>query len=351
MDTYLTTIKTAMVIFPFLAILMTFPYLVYQYRKYGSIPILRSVIMYSLALYLLCMYLLVILPLPPISEVASYTGPTKQLIPFQFIADFIHGTCFQITEPSTWLKALTEKYVLQVVFNVLLFVPLGIYLNYYFQCGWKKVLLIAFSVSLFFELTQLSGLYGIYPRGYRLFDVDDLLLNTAGGLLGYMAARFVRKILPSRQQLDEKAYEKGQQVTLGRRAVAFCLDWMLLGTAAILLAPIMFPGLLFYLMPIVYFSLMLYGTKGYTPGKRLLHIRVVDKEGSAPALSQCVIRSSLFYFAFVPLLLVWACYYGITRIDGHKKPLFYEAISRTGCISTMGKPLCAGWKVKPLHTH
>lgn len=63
---------------------------------------------------------------------------------------------------------------------------MGIYLRYYFKKDLKKTLLITFLVSLFFELTQLTSLYGIYNAPYRIFDLDDLILNTFGGFLGYL---------------------------------------------------------------------------------------------------------------------------------------------------------------------
>ena len=55
--------------------------------------------------------------------------------------------------------------------------PFGVYLRYYFCYHWRKTLQLSFLLSLFFELTQLSGLYFVYPGSYRLFDVDDLIVN------------------------------------------------------------------------------------------------------------------------------------------------------------------------------
>ena len=82
-------------------------------------------------------------------------------------------------------KKETLEIVNQVFYNILLTLPFGIYLRYYFNCSFKKTFFCTFLLTLFFELTQLSGLYGIYPRPYRLFDVDDLFLNTLGGIIGY----------------------------------------------------------------------------------------------------------------------------------------------------------------------
>ena len=80
--------------------------------------------------------------------------------------------------------------------------PLGFYLRYYFRRKALGTAVACFCVSLFFELTQLSGLYGIYPRPYRLFDVDDLLCNTLGGMLGYFITGIFLKILPDREKID-----------------------------------------------------------------------------------------------------------------------------------------------------
>ena len=95
------------------------------------------------------------------------------------------------------------------MFNIALLVPLGFYLRYYFRRRLFPSVLLALGVSLFFELTQLSGLYGIYPRAYRLFDVDDLICNTLGGFLGYVLTGPLMKVLPDRDGIDKRSYQKG----------------------------------------------------------------------------------------------------------------------------------------------
>ena len=66
--------------------------------------------------------------------------------------------------------------------------PFGVYLRYYFCYHWRKTLQLSFLLSLFFELTQFSGLYFVYPGSYRLFDVDDLIVNTVGSMIGFAFA-------------------------------------------------------------------------------------------------------------------------------------------------------------------
>ena len=67
----------------------------------------------------------------------------------------------------------------------MLTVPLGAYLCYLFRCRWWMALLIGMATTLLFETSQLTGLFGLYAHPYRLFDVDDLILNTAGTMLGF----------------------------------------------------------------------------------------------------------------------------------------------------------------------
>ncbi|MCZ3394386.1 VanZ family protein, partial [Enterococcus faecium] len=87
-----------------------------------------------------------------------------------------------------------------------------------------------FGLSLFFELTQLSGLYGIYPRPYRLFDVDDLILNTFGAFVGGLITPFLVKAFPTREQIDRRSYDQGHKVTVLRRLVALIFDYLVVGT-------------------------------------------------------------------------------------------------------------------------
>ena len=74
--------------------------------------------------------------------------------------------------------------------NVLLFVPLGFFLPLF----WKKfsafghTLLFGFCTSLLIELLQIFT--------FRATDVNDLMTNTVGTVLGYLLARVVLKLFP-----------------------------------------------------------------------------------------------------------------------------------------------------------
>jgi glycopeptide antibiotics resistance protein len=68
--------------------------------------------------------------------------------------------------------------------NILIFVPFGFVLPFmYKRCrSFLFMTLLTFEVSLVIEVVQLITRVGI-------FDVDDLLLNTIGGMVGYMLFR------------------------------------------------------------------------------------------------------------------------------------------------------------------
>lgn len=292
MEIYLIPIKSALLAFPIIALAFTMPYIIFQYKKFGAIPFWRTAILYSFILYILNAYFFVILPLPPVEEVSHYTGSGAQLVPFQFVSDFMEKSSLDLSDPNTYLAALTDSSFFVVFFNLLLFVPLGIYLRYYFKSGWKKTFITSLGVSLFFELTQLTGLYGIYPRPYRMFDVDDLMLNTLGGMMGYCVTPLLVWFLPSRDRIDDMAYEKGERVPLLRRLMALLFDWLL----------VFLPLWLFFDRPEAIFAVILYSflmpwvTGGYTLGKWFFRMRLVDGEtGGKPGGFQYILRYSMFY--------------------------------------------------------
>lgn len=75
-----------------------------------------------------------------------------------------------------------------IVGNVLLFVPYGFFACYYIDLkSFFKALGLIFIASLSIEFTQL--LIG------RVFDVDDILLNVIGGMIGYLIYNILRKLV------------------------------------------------------------------------------------------------------------------------------------------------------------
>ena len=327
---YVEPILTATWLFPPVAVLFTLPYMVFQYRRYGAILLLRTVILYSFILYLMCAYFLTMLPLPTRELVASLTTPYLQLMPFQDVVTWIQKSGFSLQDTATWRGLIVNRDLFVMVANVAMTIPLGIYLRYYFGCSLRKTLLISLGVSLIFELTQLSALFGIYPRPYRLCETDDLITNTLGGAAGYWVAGWLTKILPTRSRMDAIAYRRGAHVSVTRRVTAAMVDWMLLGIVMLFILAVDQPlqtllrqssasvwlivfAVIYIVLVAVYFILGEWLQKGLTVGKRMTHLRLVDERAnSRPRLWQCAVRYSLLYFGFVPLPFVSAALFLIS---------------------------------------
>lgn len=300
MGVYAFPIKIGFIIFPIIALLITLPYMIKQYNKYGSIPFLRTFVVYSFVLYLLVAWFMVILPLPRIEDVAKMTGPWTQLVPFTGLKEIINNTNLNILSISSWVQTLKSPDVYTVLFNFLLTLPFGVYLRYYFKRKWWEVLTLTFLLSLFFEVTQLSCLFGIYPRPYRLFDVDDLIVNTTGGILGYLLTPLISKILPSREQLDEISYDRGKKVTLPRRLTADLIDFVIVSLitfSGIFRNDYLDLSMLMYifLLYVIVFSIIF---NGRTIGKYIVGIRIANEDGKRAKIYQILLRYTIKYVIF-----------------------------------------------------
>lgn len=355
MEVYLESIKSAFLIFPLLAFLITLPYLLLQYHKYGSVPLIRSSIVYTFILYLLTAYFLVILPLPNKEEVLTMPAKIPQLTPLSFLGDFIET----LKEASSVLSFLKSPIVYTTLFNIAITIPFGIYLRYYFKKKWYTTIIYTFILSLFFELTQLTGLYGIYPKAYRLFDVDDLIINTLGGTLGYLITPIVTCFLPARDEIDKMSYKKGKIVSIYRRLLAFLIDLFVFTT--LLLVILILLTLLNYdnfmlalIISISIYYIILPTLTSSTLGKYLVKIKL-NNNNKHKNLSICLRQFILYFiivfgpiiimnynnyingliFLFYILFLIYAYFEIFLKIFGRKKPLIYERLTKTENISTV----------------
>ncbi len=92
----------------------------------------------------------------------------------------------------------TQLFYKNVVGNMLMFIPYGFFISYFLKI--KKpwlILLLTTLVSITIEVTQL--LIG------RVFDIDDIMLNIVGGLLGFIIYYLFVKI-KSKISLLQKQY-------------------------------------------------------------------------------------------------------------------------------------------------
>ncbi len=147
----------------------------------GYIPVLLALVVYFfltrkrkklskghiIASFVFCFYLVVILTMTGIWYLGSF-APRIVYIPF---LDMISGP-------------------VDTVLNILLFVPLGVFLPLMYKrfgCI-KRVALVSFLISLSIELVQM------FECGAT--DINDLITNTLGACLGYFISKCLCRIIP-----------------------------------------------------------------------------------------------------------------------------------------------------------
>ena len=114
-------------------------------------------------------YILMFFQVVTYQDVTSYGN---NFIPFKEVTRYMIGS---------------KLFYKNVIGNIVLFMPYGFYASYYLRLDKKRVaFLLILLVSLSIETVQL--VIG------RCFDVDDIMLNIIGGMLGYFIYRILDKV-------------------------------------------------------------------------------------------------------------------------------------------------------------
>ncbi|GAA4683113.1 VanZ family protein [Streptomyces chumphonensis] len=308
--TYLLPVETAVTLFPLVAAAILVPAAVRGYRRRGRAGGWPVLVFYSFVFYLLAALLQTVMPLPADTEAHCarvHYAREPQLEPFAFQAsiasasggDWSAGQLVGLA--PTWTTLL----------NLVLLLPLGVYLRYYLRQRFLPATVLAFATSLFFETTQYTGLWFVYACPYRQFNVDDLILNTAGAVLGWWAVGPFLRLLPVNDP-DRERRRYAARITLTRRLLALLTDlagWLVVWTLAIGLLGVTTSwytgrqyalplgaalGLLwFWLLPAVFAT---------TPGKRAVLLRLARYDGARPGPLRLTARACLLYS---PLAVAW----------------------------------------------
>ena len=139
----------------------------------------------KLKVFLLIMYLAFISYFGFIAKIAGRTqfhNNELNLVPFNTVRQY-----FLITDISDLLE-----FVINIFGNLIVFMPVGMFIPFLFPNKvWTSrisyVLIIGFLFSLGVESIQLIMSVGV-------FDVDDLLLNTLGALIGWYLVRIISNV-------------------------------------------------------------------------------------------------------------------------------------------------------------
>jgi len=301
--TYLLPVQTAVTWFPLLALVVMLPVAVLSYRHRGRAGGWTTLVFYCFLFYLLAAFLQTIIPLPadPAGYCADQTyASTPQLRPFYFVDVLetrarVSGTWLN---PAMWSTAL----------NVVLLAPLGFFVRYLSGVRFLAATALGFMASLFFELTQLTGVWFIYPCAYRLFSVDDLILNTVGVALGWIVAGPLIRVLPDLDPAkDRRRY--ATRVTASRRFLALLTDAVSFGVLIVVVLGLL---QLFGVPPeirrpavaalaVIYFLLVPIQT-GSTLGKRAMLLKLERTDGRRAGPFSLLVRYAVL---LSPLWLLW----------------------------------------------
>lgn len=111
--------------------------------------------------------------------------PTRSvnLVPFRGVVSYISGNDLVSGQDSA--DVLHAFALLNLLANLFIFVPCGVYITL-FRKGkgiWKNVLWV-FVISMLVEVVQFITKFGIG-------DIDDVILNSIGGLIGVLICRLL----------------------------------------------------------------------------------------------------------------------------------------------------------------
>jgi hypothetical protein len=112
---------------------------------------------------------------------AARSAAPTQLHPLRFVEDLVRQWHRHDGVVGAWLGSTVVQ---QAGLNVLLFVPLGWFLRRLLRTGWWGTGCWSAVASMGIEMTQYTGVWGLAPCAYRVADVDDVVLNVLGALLG-----------------------------------------------------------------------------------------------------------------------------------------------------------------------
>ena len=137
----------------------------YLIKNKEKMVLYKELLMLSFIIYILCLFQVV-----TFQDINSFGS--NNFIPFREITRYTFGS---------------RLFIKNIIGNMLMFIPYGFFVAYYSKIDdWKHSFCLVLIASLVIESTQLA--IG------RVFDVDDIILNVVGGMVGYFMYKFFNKL-------------------------------------------------------------------------------------------------------------------------------------------------------------
>lgn len=165
-----------------LIMLITVPFYViirFVICKIKIANIKREVLLLVFIIYMIALTLQAITPKYIIDlngiEIIEKGNHSVNLIPFKMFYDFYNESI---------MNGKNRYFIINILGNIIMFIPIGIFLPILFHISYKKVILIGLMYSLFIETMQL-----MLPR---VTDIDDIILNILGVSIGILIYKLVK---------------------------------------------------------------------------------------------------------------------------------------------------------------
>lgn len=301
LSAYLEPARTGFLTFVGVGVLVLLPLVALHYWRFGRVEPRRALVLYGLLAYGLVALAVIFLPFPDRGEVCR--GETMlSTTPFQWVTDMRHNMA--ATGESGIGAMVTSQAFLQQALNVALFVPLGVVLRKAYRRGPLAVVGAGLVVSLAVEVVQYTGNLGFYPCPYRIADVDDLISNTAGALLGWMVAP-AALVVPTVPDAADATAPPGT-VGVPRRLCGLVVDVLVV----VLVSRLLLPGPWWALALAVLVRVVVPAvTGGWTPGGWLLRYRTRLPDGGRAGAGRIAVRELLGVtglFAYAVVVSPWS---------------------------------------------
>ncbi|MDO5746885.1 MAG: VanZ family protein [Actinomycetaceae bacterium] len=321
--------------------LLFIPLVISHYRSFGSVNAQRLIGAGMFSVYGVAIFTFTLLPLPDPATMRCTRSREPNFLPGQSLFKAIDDTA-----GWSWTERLLSAHFLQLPFNILLFIPLGLFLCGYFRWSKTSATLTAIALSFLIECTQATGMWWLLPCPHRFGDIDDLILNSLGGFIGALCAPLLWRLFPDAHELHAKR-DAPRPLSVSRRFIGMLFDTLfvllievglfatvglfMIGYQRVIenvpLEALTFnpPGwlapLLVLVAAIIVFYLPACFGHGASIGQRLVWLSFVTKEGEAPSLRRRIVRASasaglLLFFQCLWALPHWrAEFYGVNLID------------------------------------
>ncbi|MBQ7944226.1 MAG: VanZ family protein [Lachnospiraceae bacterium] len=140
----------------------------------------REIVMFAFAVFVVGLASQTIIPKIEIGEngfaIAQNGIHETNLIPFRVFVE---------TYNEVFVNGHVTYFLINILGNIILFMPFGLVIPLLWKVSCKRTLVIGFCTSLFIEVSQMFL--------KRVTDIDDLMLNTMGVLLGVMVYSLLKR--------------------------------------------------------------------------------------------------------------------------------------------------------------